>query len=197
MARRIYFEQHIQPLIRELDREQMLTIRPGLDLWDPVVVKNNAVVIESLLKNADPGSIMPPMLYGGPWPQEWISLFQKWMNDGFHSLELGTATLYEAMRFPDFVLITATVTKSDPKYSVWLNRYFGPPKTGGLPDLVLYQELRDIVPPLITDEGLGIFRIPAGVTSLRILDSAGLQTVPISAAAPARLSPLLAKRIVK
>jgi hypothetical protein len=187
MARPTYFELHIRPLIRELDREQMLIQRPGLDLWNADIVKSNATRIVSLLENSDPGSIMPPMGYGGPWPAEWIGLFKQWISEGFPRLELGSASQYQAARFPEIVVVTATVTKPNPNYAVWLDRYVGPPVTGGLPDLVLFQAQRDIPPPLITDEGVGIFRLLSTVTSVRILDKTGLQTIPITAGTPEAL----------
>jgi hypothetical protein len=184
MPRPTSFQMYIRPLIRELDREQMLLQRPGLDLWDPESVKNNAGIILSVLENTQPGSIMPPMAYGGPWPGEWVSLFRRWVSESFPSLELGTATHYEALRSGERVGVTATISKPNQTYAVWLDRYFGPALAAGLPDLVLYQEQRDIPPPPVTEEGVGIFRFATIVTSLRILDRAGLQMVPIVSAAP-------------
>jgi hypothetical protein len=187
MPRSTSFQLHIRPLIRELDREQMLVQRPGLDLWNPEIVKNNASIILGVLENPEPGSIMPPMGYGGPWPEEWINIFKRWVREGFAGLELGMATRYDALRGGELVAVTATIAKPSPQHAVWLDRYFGPSVGGGLPDLVLYQELRDIPPPPVTDEGVGIFRTAAAVTFLRVLDRSGLQTVPITSVAPAEL----------
>lgn len=35
---------------------------------------------------------MPTISTGGPWPEEWITLLQRWRNEGLKRLELGEAT---------------------------------------------------------------------------------------------------------
>src|SRR4051812_13628657 len=87
MTRQTTFELRIRPLFRELDRERMLIQLPGLDLWDPDVVKSNAAGILNVLQSADPNLVMPPLLYGGPWPAEWIDLFKRWVAEGFPRLD--------------------------------------------------------------------------------------------------------------
>jgi hypothetical protein len=44
-------------------------------------VKAQAARILSRLKNED--DPMPPADEGGPWPQEWITLFERWITEGF------------------------------------------------------------------------------------------------------------------
>ena len=51
-----------------------------MELSDYEDVKNNSSGILSHLKGE--GSLMPPESNGGPWPQEWIDLFERWINEG-------------------------------------------------------------------------------------------------------------------
>lgn len=81
------FELHILPLFRTTDREHMLA-ENGLDLWDYEQIREGADLILDLLK--DIGPLMPPSGSGGPWPDEWVQLFQRWRDTGFTRLELGT-----------------------------------------------------------------------------------------------------------
>lgn len=80
------FQLHILPLFRMMDREHMLA-ETGLDLWDYEQVREQADLILDLLK--DIGPLMPPIGSGGPWPDEWVQLFQRWKDTGFKRLELG------------------------------------------------------------------------------------------------------------
>jgi hypothetical protein len=82
------FELHILPLFRIMDREHMLAEK-GLDLWDYEQVRDQADLTLELVK--DIGPLMPPVASGGPWPDEWIQLFQRWRDTGFKRLELGAA----------------------------------------------------------------------------------------------------------
>ena len=182
MSRPTTFELRIRPLFRELDREHMLLQR-DLDLWDPSSVRAYATTILSVLETTQPSSTMPPIGYGGPWPPEWINLFKQWVAEGYPNLELGSASQYEAQRSGDLVALFATITRPAPEYAVWPDRYFGPAKPGGMPDVVLYQERRDAPPPVVTEEGVGIFRFPTTVAFLRVLDATGVHTVTITAAA--------------
>jgi hypothetical protein len=81
--RTVVFELHILPMIRATDREHM---HFAFDLWD----------YEQLVQHAEEfadrvGVDMPPAEAGGPWPDEWVQLFQRWRATGFKRLELGTA----------------------------------------------------------------------------------------------------------
>jgi hypothetical protein len=118
-----------------MDREHMLA-ENGLDLWDYEQVRDQADLILDLLK--DIGPLMPPVASGGPWPDEWIQLFQRWRDTGFKRLELGAAqyTFDQAARE-----IHATGTFPAPGYASWLQietgtdasrtyvLYFEPPDT--------------------------------------------------------------------
>jgi hypothetical protein len=72
------FELHIQPMFRLLDRDHMLTfIEPGFDLWELERVWEMRNDILFRLR-AEGLQNMPGLQVGGPWPPEWIDLFERW-----------------------------------------------------------------------------------------------------------------------
>lgn len=73
------FEVHIRPMFRLLDREHMSKWVQLFDLWDldAVWAQRN----EILTRVRDVGD-MPGNRYGGPWPAEWIALFERWVATG-------------------------------------------------------------------------------------------------------------------
>lgn len=73
------FELHIRPMIRLLDREHMRTWVQVADLWDLDAVW--ALRDNILTRVRDVGD-MPGSRYGGPWPNEWVSLFERWVATG-------------------------------------------------------------------------------------------------------------------
>jgi len=77
MNRKPSFQLHIRPMFNETDIQHM-SFR--MELSDHEDVKNNSSGILSHLKGE--GSLMPPESNGGPWPQEWIDLFERWINEG-------------------------------------------------------------------------------------------------------------------
>ena len=111
------FELHIRPMMRLLDREKMLSIA-GFDLWDYEDVKAEAKDILDHLKLD-----MPPEHAGGPWPKEWIKLFERWTKTGFKRLELGKPddSGYEIQNNRTRVTIRATGVLPDEGYRYWLD----------------------------------------------------------------------------
>src|SRR5260370_2117131 len=76
------FELHIRPMFRLLEREHMTTlVTPGIDLWDldAVWAKRN-LILKHL--RAEGLQNMPGVPVGGPWPAEWITLFERWAATG-------------------------------------------------------------------------------------------------------------------
>ena len=71
------FELHIRPMFRLLDREHMLT---GFDLWELERVWEMRNDILMRLRREGGGN-MPGVAVGGPWPAEWIDLFERWMQN--------------------------------------------------------------------------------------------------------------------
>lgn len=72
------FELHIRPMFRLLDREHMLTfVEPGFDLWE--LERAWEMRNDILVRLRGEGSQnMPGVAVGGPWPPEWIDLFERW-----------------------------------------------------------------------------------------------------------------------
>src|SRR5438477_10411336 len=82
--RPVVFELHIRPLFRTLDREHMSFV---LNLWKYQDVPPAQRVafyqrVQAKLKAADPALMMPPPNEGGPWPQEWLDLLERWIQAG-------------------------------------------------------------------------------------------------------------------
>lgn len=154
------FELHIQPLMRILDREHMIRAA-GLDLWDYDQVRANADLIISRLE-----SNMPPLAYGGPWPNEWIGLFRRWRDSGFQRLMLGKvdASGYTAQRSGTEIRLEGRGTIPNADYHAWLQplfaeaaprsytHYWSPPPAGptGSPTAFHLRETFDGPPTLST-----------------------------------------------
>lgn len=105
------FELHIRPMFRLTDREHMLF---AFDLSDYDAVAANA---DDILERL--GADMPPPGASGPWPEEWIELFKRWIDSGKKRLELGTAEFTFAAS-ASAVRITATGTFPAAGYTGWL-----------------------------------------------------------------------------
>jgi hypothetical protein len=107
------FQLHILPMFRATDRQHMVW---KLDLWDYDEVRNNADSILSYLKGES--KLMPPVENGGPWPDEWVQLFQRWKDTGFKRLELGTAARCTFDQGDKAILATGTYPAAG--YQGWL-----------------------------------------------------------------------------
>ncbi|HEU4868219.1 MAG TPA: hypothetical protein VFV09_10880 [Actinomycetota bacterium] len=109
------FELHIRPMFRATDREHMQHLfGEDFDLWNyDAVVEFADRILDSLEQS------MPPDDTGGPWPVEWVLLFQRWRLAGFKRLELGKGT-YEVLRTEDVADLVATFTLPAPGWSGWL-----------------------------------------------------------------------------
>lgn len=105
------FELHIRPLFRALDREHMLSM---FDLWRYEDVASH---VDSILNRV--GADMPTLATGGPWPEEWVALLQRWRNEGLKRLELGVAT-YSLSRVGAKFILSAQGTYPAGGYRGWL-----------------------------------------------------------------------------
>ena len=72
------FRLHIRPLFRQEDIDGMAGI---IDLTSYAEVRANSTIILNRLR-AIGGSVMPPAENDGPWPNEWIALFERWIHEG-------------------------------------------------------------------------------------------------------------------
>lgn len=120
------FDLHIRPMFRLIDVDHM-TRNPErrLDLWDLKTVWRARTNILNLLGSDPP---MPPATHGGPWPREWIAIFERWIATGTedrpgHHLVKGPAPpdgyLIERI-FGGEARITATVPVPSEEDRVWL-----------------------------------------------------------------------------
>lgn len=157
-----FFEIHIRPMFRATDREHM---KFAFELFDYDEVAENADDILERLEGD-----MPPPGASGPWPEEWIALFKRWIDSGKKRLELGTAEFTLAASAAA-VTITATGTFPAPGYSGWLQLesetdtaktyvlYFEPPETPGLGDpetFSLRERYRDDPRTVFVRDGTGV-----------------------------------------
>ncbi|MDA1013175.1 MAG: hypothetical protein O3A00_01840 [Planctomycetota bacterium] len=76
------FRLHIRPMFTDNDISSM---NPWFDLSNLEDVKANAAGIVERLEDKDLGRVMPPRpdRGTGPWPEEWIRLFKRWVSEGF------------------------------------------------------------------------------------------------------------------
>ena len=72
------FENHIKQMFREVDIESMGSM---FNLSDYQTVRQFSNQILLCLKGEDGRSVMPPISAGGPWPKEWVDLFERWIKE--------------------------------------------------------------------------------------------------------------------
>lgn len=171
MSRKPRFELHIRPMFRILDRDHMDSFA---DLFNYENVRSEFNNILGWVRGG-----MPPERQGGPWPDEWVALFERWGQENFPRLESSAAT-YTATRGGDLVTLTARGRVENLSDRVWpqrLNEETSPRR------YVLYREPSD------TASGPGdfvtepeVFPYVPGVDTVIVVDEAGEHTVPITAA---------------
>jgi hypothetical protein len=79
MNRPTSYALHIKVLFTSVDIEHMAAF--GIDLATYEGVKASAPDILPRLRHSS--RPMPPRSDGGAWPDEWIALFERWINEGF------------------------------------------------------------------------------------------------------------------
>ena len=119
-SRRVLWDLHILPMFRHLDRDHMLMLSGNrrIDLFDyaQVVERSRTGVFQNWLRGH-----MPPVNAGGPWPEEWIALFDRWVSGGFLRLADVTAE-YSAGRSGGMVTLVAAGEKPSDDDEVWFER---------------------------------------------------------------------------
>ena len=145
------FELHIRPLFRLIDRQHMRRIGHAIDLWDYDAVKQAAPAI--LQRVGGPVPSMPTADTGGPWPSEWVTLFQRWKDGGFRRLATGVGRNYKLAKVgaQPRPILSCSVTIADAPDSVaWLDLVsVSPPKA--VYRLVVYNGDADPPPTDTTD----------------------------------------------
>jgi hypothetical protein len=114
------WELHILPMFRLVDRDHMLLLsgQRGLDLFDyqQVVDRCRTGVFQSWIRDH-----MPPPNTGGPWPPEWIALFDRWVSEGYRRLA-GAEASYTAKDNGGTVMLIASGEKPSEDDEVWFER---------------------------------------------------------------------------
>jgi hypothetical protein len=178
------FELHIRPMFRLLDREHMMTlVAPGIDLWDLDAVWGARNDILTRLRGE--GSLnMPGERVGGPWPAEWVTLFERWLGTGSDA-EPGHHLVLAKPDGPYQVQtasgnrrrLTATVTAPTDGYRVWFDLEF---VSSIQRDYTLYLEPAFPSQPPDPTPLQARETFPQGdVTKVVIRDADGAQEVPV------------------
>jgi len=187
--RRVYFETHIRPMFRAIDREHM-DFR--MNLWEylgpPSSTRLEYEKIHNRLNSSASDTVMPPPEAGGPWPTEWIDLFNRWFADGAPRLDLAVIdpSTLRAVRDP----LTGTVdvyvegTKLSDGHVVWLERHFDPAKLYNPyadNEFDLFQAQYRVLPPAPVHFVAEDFCVvPSPAISVSVYDSAGRHVAPIT-----------------
>ncbi len=174
------WELNIRPLFRPLDRRHMLF---KFDLYNYQNVKDFADRI------ADRTAFdMPTFDRGGPWPTEWVDMFNRWAKGGadpkvgpppFARLDLATGT-YTAVRDTtnrDLVTVTASVVRPSPRSEIW----FQEDEDASSPfSYVLYLFKGTDKPRDIPTDVEEVIPIPVSVTSVTMRAADGTKVVKIT-----------------
>ena len=160
------FELHILPMIRATDRDHM---RFAFDLWDYDQLVQHAEMF------ADRAAVdMPPADSGGPWPEEWVQLFRRWITTGFKRLTLGTGQ-YTWNQSATATTVRASGTYPASGFKGWLQLDV---ETASSKTYVLYFQAPDIpVGGISTDFSIRERYSPNDDRSVFIRDNEGVQQV--------------------
>ncbi len=170
MPRKVRFELHILPLFRLLDRDHMSSFK--IDLFSYQSVRDNGDKVISWLSQG-----MPPQSHGGPWPEEWINIFQRWVNEGCLKMESAKAN-YTAKRDGSRVILTASGDAPNEDDTVWLqvlNENQNPR------EYTLYREPAEGAADPGYFEVTDTFEAAPEVTSVVVYDEDGHHLLPITA----------------
>ena len=164
MAVTPYWEIHILPMFRLIDHDHMTSF---FDLFDyDAVVENKDDISDALTSKA-----MPPLATGGPWPEEWIALYGRWVALNCPRLTSASNVKYTlAPRAPGMALTAEGTYASDD--SAWFERL---PDSGGVRVYALTVRAG-------TGGGTRPFKveersIPASVRTVTVQDKDGSHTV--------------------
>jgi len=164
MSRPLYFELHIRPMFRLVDRDHMLAMgNPSFDLFDYGDVRKMTEGTPSLMLDWIEGDRMPPDYAGGPWPEEWKALFRRWATDKanpFARLPRADVTSWRATREEDVITLAAQGTKPSSADATWIERLTAAEKPR---EYIIYREpLGAPGPPVVFTETETFFSGDAG-----------------------------------
>jgi hypothetical protein len=112
-------------MFRAIDRDHMLW---RADLWDYASVKAAADDIRVVLRR-DPPGFMPTPEFGGPWPEQWIQVFEAWIAAGHPRLPLAKGT-YDVVRLGNRTLqLAVSIPLANGADNAWIDREQAPDST--------------------------------------------------------------------
>jgi hypothetical protein len=128
-TRKLYFELHIRPMFRLVDRDHMLQMgTPTFDLFkyeDVRMMTEGTPEIQPQMLEWIEGKRMPPRASGGPWPEEWMALFRRWATDKenpYARLPLADVKTWSAKREDDAITLMARGMRPSSADPVWIER---------------------------------------------------------------------------
>ena len=160
-----YWEIHIRPMFRQIDHDHMTSY---FDLFDyDAVVQNQSDIVDALTTSS-----MPPKSTGGPWPDEWIALFQRWVAANYPRLGSTTGVAYTLVKKSNMVVLTAqgTIGTND---TAWFERL--PDNTRPVYQLVVRPGTPGASKAFKVEEK----SVPAGTTSVSARDGDGEHIVNV------------------
>lgn len=169
-----YFELHIEPMFRAIDRRHMIA---RMDLWGYDSVKAHARDIARMLRVAPPRG-MPTKAFGGPWPEGWIKVFEEWVELGCPRLSK-TKGSYNLVRLgPDKLLLSLSVPLANGAENAWVNLELTPPTFAEYTLFLRPAPTGEIQPP--TSAEMKEIISGAQITAVFINDSDGRQSIAIT-----------------
>jgi hypothetical protein len=128
---------------------------------------------------------MPVEGTGGPWPHEWVDLFNRWVDSDYARLELATTQTITVNKFagsnPGTVFLAIRVTGNLPAgqtYRVWVDFEFDR-KTPF--EYVVYQEVGGGNFADTFDYTTDLpFSAPEAIQTIVVRDASGLHTVSVT-----------------
>ena len=176
------FELHIRPMFRLLDREHMLAF-VGFDLWEleRVWEMRNDILVRL---RGEESRNMPGLPVGGPWPAEWIDLFERWMQNptaddiGHHLVLAQPGGQYELQPAGDKRRLSAQVIAPSAGCRAWFSL---DSVTPGRLEYTLYLEPALPAQPAAATplQAVELFE-KRDITTLLIHDAAGTHELPVS-----------------
>lgn len=170
-----YFELHIRPMFRLIDREHM---QSRFDLWSYDAVKTKA---DDILRTVDQPAefAMPKKSFGGPWPKGWVDVLKQWIDMECPRLALTKGT-YAATRLADgSVRLTAAVPLADGAQDAWIDKEQSVPASADYTVYLRPAPTGETRPPRTHNI---VERLPAEVTLVSIFDVDGRHDFPVPAA---------------
>jgi hypothetical protein len=112
----IFYELHIRPMFRLIDRDHMLGFGFNLHEYQDVVDHQDDIL--ALLR----AGTMPPKSAGGPWPDFWIGLFMRWIDAGSPQVSEVEDATYKLAKDGATLSLTASGTLPNNGDVVWFER---------------------------------------------------------------------------